>query len=214
MTWDRAPPSGEGRSCGGRACFPAADSLSLGENDKLEPGNYRYAPNPTARSTHEWVDTLMGSWPTLRSAIPSDVLDATVDPVPPAPNGYIHLEEQTGASMYLLDHGASHTRVFLDVQGSPHDTGEIIGTFRIMQGTTTPVALWVTTPEEEQDDHDYGGGEYDTKHFKRVRVCGPVNVTDPQPDGWYHKAQGPAGDIGKLQDLTIKNITKFLVTRT
>ena len=70
--------------------------------DEMREHCYKYAPNPTSRSTHEWVDELMELWPTLRGALPPNVVDATVDPDPPDPNGYIHLEEQDRNSMYLV----------------------------------------------------------------------------------------------------------------
>ena len=155
--------------------------------DEMRGQCYLNVPNPTSPSAHEWVDELMEPWPIIRGALPQDALDATVRAPPPPPNGYLHLEEQNGATMYLRDHESHHTRLFLDVQGTPHDTGETISTFRIMQGTTTPVALWITTPEEEEEDHDYEGDNGGAKHFKRVRICGPINITDPQPDR-RHKA--------------------------
>ena len=83
-----------------------------------------------------------------------------------------------------------------------------------MRGTTTPVVLWIITPEEAEEDHDYNGdGGEGSKQFKRVRICGPITTTDPRPEGWYPKAQGPKGDIVKLQSFTIKNITALLTKK-
>ena len=180
---------------------------------------------------HEWSDDLMKSWQPLVDNIPPSVLTAAREEPDLDKHTYVFFtpeERDRGefcARREKAEDGAiRYHKQFLDTFGSPHDTGDYVSDYMAMRHPIVPAIAWAVNKsedahycfqDEEREDeqtHDQGlEAAEETAPATRTYIAGPPSLTFPIPEGWSPRnpQQDPAYMIKKLQDLTIKRLTKF-----
>ena len=120
---------------------------------QLAPSHVKDTP-----AQHEWSDALMSSWETILNSIPNDVKQAALQQHEENDGDYVAFVSQHVSTYYArveTDEGSGdikYHKQWLDITGSPHDTGEYVTTFQQLVHDKYGVIVWI---EKAEEDHHY-----------------------------------------------------------